>query len=142
MSNWRYVNIHREADYYDGDLLVTVDGSVMEPLKRRSRYSLRLDYNIHTIKVRMPGFLGASVTLNVPRASGDIFDVYFDLGVLENQQIMTRRWGESSEAWRSVTWPVPAADLRSMGFDLNRFREELDYLLNPTNVPLLQPGNT
>ena len=136
MSNWRYVNIHREADYYDGDLLVTVDGSVMEPLKRRSRYSLRLDYNIHTIKVRMPGFLGASVTLNVPRASGDIFDVYFDLGVLENQQIMTRRWGESSEAWRSVTWPAPAADLRSMGFDLNRFREELDYLLNPTNGKL------
>ncbi len=133
MASWRLFTIYREADYYDSDLQVILDGKPQENLYRRSSYALRLDLNPHTIKVKFPGFLGTSVTLHAP--AGDD-DVYYDLGVLENQQIMTSRWGESSEAWWSVTWPAPATDLRSIGFDLNQFRSELDYLLNPTNGKL------
>jgi len=133
MASWRLFTIYREADYYDSDLQVILDGKPMENLHRRSSYMLRLDLNPHTIKVKFPGFLGTSVTLHAP--AGDD-DVYYDLGVLENQQIMTHRWDESPKDWWAVTWPAPAADLRSIGFDLNKFRSELDYLLNPTNGKL------
>ena len=133
MARWKNCTIYREADYYDGDLQVILDGKPQENLFRRSSYTLRLDLNPHTIKVKFPGFLGTSVTLHAP--AGDD-DVYYDLGVLENQQIMTHRWGESGESWWAVTWPAPAADLRSIGFDLNKFRSELDFLLNPASGKL------
>lgn len=133
MASWRLFTIYREADYYDGDLQVILDGKPQENLYRRSRYALRLDLNPHTIKVKFPGFLGTSVTLHAPAGDND---VYYDLGVLENQEIITRRWGETNPAYSAASWPAPAADLCTIGFNLNKFRSELDYLLNPASGKL------
>lgn len=133
MSRWRYFTIYREADYYDGDLQVIVDGASQENLHRRSRYALRLDLNAHTIKVKFPGFLGASVTLRAP--AGDD-DVYYDLGVNQNQEIMARGWGETNPAYHAMIWPAPASSLQELGIVPSKLREELKILLNSANGSL------
>lgn len=133
MSRWRYFTIYREADYYDGDLQVIVDGANQENIHHRSRYALRLDLNAHTIKVKFPGFLGASVTLRAP--AGDD-DVYYDLGVNQNQEIMARGWGETNPAYHAMIWPAPASSLQELGIVPAKLREELKILLNSANGSL------